>query len=1042
MNRYLFSFCFALFMASTLFAQSNDWENPMVFQHQRLKAHATFYPFPSEEMAMEGDREQSPYYQSLNGEWAFKLAPNPKDVEPEFIQPNFKDRRWDKITVPGNWETQGFGHPIYSNWEYPFEPVNPPYIPHDQSEDPHQSNPVGMYRTQFEMPASWSGKRIILHFGGVSSAFYVYVNGQKMGYNQGSRLPAEFDITNAVQAGENTLAVEVYRWSDGSYLEDQDHWRLSGIHREVYLLARAPQHLEDFFVKTGLDNQYKDAQLRIEPVFHYRDHEKIKDWQLEAQVYDPDGQAVWDEKATFALKQLRDFYQPVAYPGTNGVMPRMAITKEVENPLKWSAEKPHLYKIVLSLKDANGRVVEATSQYIGFRKVEWGEQGLLINGKSVILYGVNRHDHHPDMGKTVDRETMIQDILLMKRYNINAVRTSHYPNDPLFYDLCDQYGLYVMDETNIETHKVGGSISMNSAWATAMLDRSIGMVERDKNHASIISWSLGNESGSGPNHEAMAAWIKSYDPSRFLHNEGAFNYLLGQSVDPPYVDILSRMYFPIETMESILKRDPRPLLYCEYAHSMGNSTGHLYKFVDAFRKYPHFVGGFIWDWVDQGLRKTTEDGETYFAYGGDYGERIHDGNFCLNGLIFPDRTPHPALYECKKVFQPIEMSLKDGRLTITNHHNFTNLNELSISWELLKDGKPFQQGEVNKVNLAPGATTTIPQPAYAPGTDAEYILTMSVHLDAAQIWADAGHEVSWEQFILTSAPSNPLAAKGMAFEETETGWSFYSAGVDFEINKSSGLLSQIRKGRTNYLKSSLETDYWRATTDNDNASGITREQDDWKSVAEAMKVQESKVEAYQDGQRLIILRKHPQVDVMEQITYTPMENGQLSVQTKVMADADLPDLFRIGMQMAVSAEFDEIEYYGKGPHETYVDRQLGAKIAHYQSSVEDFGTPYIDPQENGNRMGVRWIQFTNAEGAGLHITGDRINASAWPYSQEDLDAAKHTYDLPRRDFNFIRLDYGQTGLGGDDTWTRNARPHEEHRLKSGDYSWQFTLKVN
>lgn len=1039
MRQYFFSFCFALFITGMLSAQPHDWENPMVFQYNRLKAHATFYPFPSEEMAMEGDREQSPYFRSLNGEWAFKLAPNPKDVEPAFVQPTFKDRRWDKITVPGNWETQGYGHAIYTNWEYPFEPFNPPYIPHDQSEDMHQSNPVGMYRTSFNMPAEWSGKRIILHFGGVSSAFYAYVNGKKIGYNQGSRLPAEFDIADMVQAGENTLAVEVYRWSDGSYLEDQDHWRLSGIHREVYLLARNPAHLEDVFVKTELDQRYEDATLRIEPSIHFPKRDMIEGWQLEAQLYDPQEERVWDEAAIFPIKNITDVMDRYNQP--NGVMLRPAITKAVDNPLKWSAEKPHLYKLVLSLKDENGKLVEATSQRIGFRKVEWGERGLLINGKSVILYGVNRHDHHPDMGKTVDRETMVKDILLMKRYNINAVRTSHYPNDPIFYDLCDEYGLYVMDETNIETHKYGSHLSMNSAWAGAMLDRSIGMVERDKNHPSIISWSLGNESGSGPNHEAMAAWIKSYDPSRFIHNEGAFNYIMGQSVDAPYADILSRMYFPIETMESILKRDPRPLLYCEYAHSMGNSTGHLYKFVDAFRKHPRFVGGFIWDWVDQGLRKTTEDGEEYFAYGGDYGERIHDGNFCLNGLIFPDRTPHPALYECKKVFQPIEMSLQNGRLTITNHHNFTNLNELSIQWELLKDGKPFQKGQVEKVDLAPGATTTIPQPVYAPGTDAEYILTMSVHLEDAQIWADANHEIAWEQFILTGTPGTSLPAKAMDFEETETGWSFSSAGVDFEISKSSGLLSQISKGRTDYLRSPLETNYWRATTNNDDASGITREQGDWQSVAPAMKVQESEIEAFQDGQRLRILRKHPQMDIMEQITYTPLEDGQLSVHTKLMADSDLPDLFRIGMQMAIPAEFEGIEYYGKGPHESYVDRQLGAKIAHYQSKVENFGTPYIDPQENGNRMGVRWIQFTNEKGIGLHITGDRINASAWPYSQEDLDAAKHTYDLPRRDFNFIRLDYGQTGLGGDDTWTRNARPHEEHRLKAGNYSWSFVIKA-
>jgi len=1022
-----------------LYAQPHDWENPMVFQHNRLKAHATFYPFPSEEMAMEGDREQSPYFHSLDGEWNFKLAPNPKDVEPNFIQPSFKDRKWDKIKVPGNWETQGHGHPIYSNWNYPFEPLHPPYIPHDQSEDMHKSNPVGMYRTQFDMPAGWNGKRIILHFGGVSSAFYVYLNGKKMGYNQGSRLPAEFDITDAVQEGSNTLAVEVYRWSDGSYLEDQDHWRLSGIHREVYLLARNPAHLEDIFVKTELDNRYEDATLRIEPSMHFPELDMVAGWQIEAQLYDPEKERVWEEAAIFPIKNITDIM--ARYNQPNGVMMRPAITKAVDNPLKWSAEQPHLYQLVLSLKDEDGQLIEATSQRIGFRELEWGERGFLVNGEPIILFGVNRHDHHPDMGKTVDRETMIKDILLMKRYNINAVRTSHYPNDPLFYDLCDEYGLYVMDETNIETHKYGSHLSMNSAWAAAMLDRSIGMVERDKNHPSIISWSLGNESGSGPNHEAMAAWIKAYDPSRFIHNEGAFNYVLGLSVDAPYADILSRMYFPIERMEAILKRDPRPLMYCEYAHSMGNSTGHLYKFADAFRKYPRFVGGFIWDWVDQGLRKTTEDGETYFAYGGDYGERIHDGNFCLNGLISPDREPHPALYECKKVFQPISMELNDGRLTFTNYHNFTDLKELSISWELLKDGKLFQHGKLTEIALAPNESITVPQPVYAPDNDGEYILTMSVNLKEEEIWADAGHEIAWEQFHLTSKLMGSPAAEVLDFRETQSSWAVNSNGTEFLIDKETGLLEQVTKSRTNYLKMPLHTNYWRATTDNDDASGITREYGAWKEVGQEMKVQEIKVEAFQDGQRMTVLRKHPEMDIVEQITYTPYAGGQLAVNTQLMADPSLPDLFRVGMQMAIAEDFNTIQYYGKGPHENYVDRQRGAKIAQYETKVEAFGFPYIYPQENGNRMDVRWIQFTDQDGTGLHISGDRISASAWPYTQEDLEAARHTIDLPRRDFNFIRLDYGQTGLGGDDTWTPNARPHEEHLLKSGDYAWQFVLKI-
>jgi beta-galactosidase len=1034
-----------LLYATAAMAQTPAWENPTNISWNKLKTHATFYPFPTAELARTGDRAQSPWFQSLDGEWDFFFVHNPQDLpEDHAAKAAAGDLDWQPITVPGNWELQGFGSPIYINWDYPFEPVNPPFVPANGTQDPHRSNPVGIYRRAFSVPADWGDKRVVLHFGGVSSAFYVYVNGERVGYSQDSRLPAEFDISAYLREGENTVVAEVYRWSDGSYLEDQDHWRLSGLHREVYLVAHPEVHLEDFFVRTELDDSYRNATLHIEPKMYTRDLAALEGLQLRAQLFDPSGNPVWKAPADLELKSHADFFTRRRNIGANGERTLPGISAEVENPLKWTAETPHRYTLLLSVHDADGTVREATSRPIGFRSVEWGPDGLQINGQDVLLLGVNRHDHDPVTGKTVSEERMIEDIVLMKQANLNAVRTSHYPNDPRFYELCDEYGLYVMDEANHETHKVGGLLSGYSNYGSALLERGMRMVERDKNHPSIISWSLGNESGSGPAHAAMAAWIRTYDPSRFVHSESAAVWYQGASADLDYVDVRSRMYSPLPQMEQILANpnDTRPLLYCEYAHSMGNSTGHLYKFMDAFRANPRFIGGFIWDWVDQGLLKKTESGEPYFAYGGDYGEEFTDGAFCLNGLVFPDRSLQPAYWEAKKVFQPIRAELDGRQLTVHNDMDFTDLSTLELRWELLREGATVETGTLDLPATAPGNSATITLPDLPVNATDEEHLTVSFHLKTTTLWAPAGHELAWEQFTRNDGARALATGGGRAPEASQNRNYIIVSGDNFSvrINRRTGLLESYQAGGAELLEQPLRPNFWRAPTDNDLASGITREMAAWKDAPGSAIATQVKQRA--DGGVRVVEATLSLLggQATQQLQYRIDEVGTVTVNARIEIGDAAGKLPKLGLTMAIPAAYDQVRFYGKGPHETYQDRELGAKVGIYDLPLADFGTPYVRPQEHGNHMGVRWIEFSNDSGQGLRIAGQDLNVSAWPYSLNDLIEAQHTVALPQRDYITVNVDRTQMGVGGDNTWTPRARPHEEHLVQPGNYRWSMTLE--
>ncbi|MDH3245225.1 MAG: DUF4981 domain-containing protein [Saprospiraceae bacterium] len=1016
-------------------AQVEHWQNPQSFAINKLPASATFYPFPDEASALTGDRERSPWYQSLNGTWKLHYVHNPSERLQDFQQSDFDDTSWSDIQVPGNWELQGFGSAIYTNIYVGFEPPNPPHI-RGEGEDMHRSNPVGHYRRAFEIPANWNDKRIIIHFGGVSSAFELFVNGQSVGFSQDSRLPAEFDITDFVQEGTNTLAAQVYRWCAGSYIENQDHWRLSGIHREVYLTARPKAQLQDVFVKTDLDENYQDAILSVQPLMYYKEADAVRDLQIKATLYDGEKILTF---AQLSMEEVVRFYSRGTSNPTNAEIQRHAIEMEVTNPRKWSAEKPHLYRLLVSVQDDQGNVMESTSMAIGFREVEWGRDGLKINGQTVILYGVNRHDHDPETGKTVSRERMLEDILLMKRHNINAVRTSHYPNDPYLYDLCDQYGLYVMDEANLETHSIGGSISMRSDYAAAMLDRIVRMVERDKNHPSIISWSLGNEAGTGPNHEAMAAWTRSYDPSRFIHNEGAWWQDGEITRDYDYVDVRSRMYFVLPRMEALLElEDERPLLYCEYAHSMGNSTGNLDKFAKAFREHPRFIGGFIWDWVNQGLYQTI-DGEKVITYGGDFGEEFTDGNFCLNGLIFADRTPKPALFECKHAFQPVEIRREGNGYELINYHHFTSLKEYELHWQLLADGKPSDEGKFQMADVAPGKSWITSIPVSISGDAKDYILDISIRNPKTTLWSDAGFEIAHQQFILSSsdwAHLEPLA--GASVEEDASAITVAFSGGEVKFSKETGELTSYRKGSAELLAGSLQPNFWRAPNDNDRAWGISNHEI-WKTAGQQLQLESIKSE---EGEGIAqVFTSHQITDVGKMhMSYLIGEDGKVKVEVTFNLVEGLPEVPKVGMQLRIPAEYSTVSFYGKGPHESYIDRDGSARFGIYNMSLEELSTAYVRPQENGNRSGVRWFELKNDAAKGLRIQGNDLNISARTSTTEDLENTTHRHLLPKRDFIELNLDHKLMGVGGDDTWSIRSKPHPEDRIPSGKYQYAFIIQ--
>lgn len=1048
----------------------NDWENPDVIHINKLPARATSYSYDTTQQALKNNREQASI-KFLNGDWLFHFVERSEDRPMDFFKRDFKSTNWKKIPVPSNWELEGYGTPIYTNTQYPMfkngatdeNSIVPPLITRD--------NPVGSYLTSFTVPDAWQGQQIILHFGGVSSAFYIWVNGEKVGYSQGSRLPSEFDITQYIQSGENQLAVQVFRWSDGSYLEDQDHWRLSGIHREVMLMAQPNVAINDFHIKTRLDNNYTTATLEVKPELSFNLHErkKLKGWQISGQLYDAYNEPVLTKPMMVSAETVTRRVFPQR---DNFKFALMEAT--IEQPNLWSSESPYLYTLVLSLTDAQNNLIETRSNKVGFREVTITPEGqLLINGQSIKLIGVNRHDHDAKKGKALSREDILEDVKLLKQFNFNAVRTSHYPNDAYFYQLCDEYGLYVMDEANIESHGVGGMLANLPEWNNAMLQRVIRMVERDKNHPSIISWSFGNESGTGPNFAAMSGWVKDLDDTRFIHYEGAQgnpqhpNYIglsqpyptkaekaqyftpLANPTDPAFVDVISRMYPSLEELEGLADSPfiNRPILMCEYAHAMGNSLGNLAEYWDMVWERDNLIGGYIWDWIDQGIETKNEQGETFLAYGGDFGDIPNSSNFCLNGIVDSYRQATPKLWEAKYIFQPVKFTAEDieaGKIRIKNRFFFSNLNDYMITWALSENGRVIQKGSLHDINIKAGEenTITIPYSTVNVKANSRYFLRLSLRSIKEEKWAKSGFELAKQQFELPFeqkiAPlSKPLGQVTLNENNRQLKITTETGVVTF--NKNSGFLTSLVIEQQPMIVGALKPNFWRAATDNDKGGWhIEKNLGIWKQASQNLTL--VTFDTQQTPNDVRISTKHRFTDdIIINTTYQVLADSNVKVSMSLNANETLPSMPRLGMTTSANVSLQTMSYFGKGPFENYVDRNQGAEIGLYEGKVEDFIYHYVRPQENGNRTAVDWLRLSNQD-YGLHIDGDEdLSMSVWPWNHENLAASKHVFDLVNDDKLTLNIDMKQAGVGGNDSWSWKAAPLKKYQIPAGEYQYSFTI---
>ena len=922
----------------------------------------------------------------LDGAWQFRLASRPDEVVDGFERPEFDDAGWDALRVPSHWQLHGYGLPAYTNVVYPF-PIDPPYPPDE--------NPTGEYRRAFDLPPDWPEGATVLRFEGVDSCFKVWLNGHELGDAKGSRLPAEFDARGALRPGRNVLAVRVHQWSSGSYLEDQDMWWLSGIFRSVSLLARPDGGLADYFVHAGYDHRTGAGTLSIDT--------------------NPGA------RITFPELGLAD--APAAGPHhVAGVEP-------------WSAESPRLYDGVLSTGS------ERIPVRVGFRTVSIEDGLLLVNGRAIRFRGVNRHEWHPEHGRAVPLETMREDVLLMKRHNINAVRTSHYPPDPAFLDLCDEYGLWVIDECDLETHGFGemdwrGNPSDDAQWRGAFLDRIRRTVERDKNHPSIVMWSLGNESGTGANLAAMAEWAHARDPERPVHYEGDWQ-------DNRYADVFSRMYASPADVDAIGRRaepgtedpaaDPHrrslPFILCEYAHAMGNGPGGLSEYEALFDKYDRCQGGFVWEWIDHGIRREEPDGTVWYAYGGEFGEPLHDGRFVIDGLVFPDRTPSPGLLEYRKVIEPVRVTIA-AAVTVANRRDHTDTSDLRFVWALEDEGVAVAEGELDVPAIPAGGTATVPLPAPSglPAVTGERWLTVRAVLAADAPWAGAGHEVGWGQALVGAAPRTiPRRTPGRA------------EPAEFDVR--TGALLRL----AGFPVETPRLDLWRAPTENDLPENDFAFDGDWSRWswrrAGLHRLRHRLVDSdFADGVLTVRTRVGPAAtDFAFAVIYRWTVDGE-SVRLAVEAEprGEWPVVLpRVGLRMAVPAALGTVEWFGGGPGEAYPDSRAAARVGRFVRTVEQLQTPYVHPQENGARVDVRWATLTGADGRGLRIAGDPafiLTARRW--TSEDLDAAQHDHHLRPRDRVYVNLDAAQHGIGSASCGPGVLPPHQ---LRPGRFTFGLTL---
>jgi beta-galactosidase len=1021
---------------------ARDWENQSITQRNAINAHSPYQAYQNIEQALSG--VQSPNQLSLDGEWQFALFDAPEQVQAQHVAPDFDDSGWAAITVPSNWQQQGFDRPIYTNIKYPFAD-NPPYVP--------EQNPTGVYRTKFDYHPK-SGRDIVT-FSGVNSAFHLWCNGNWVGYGQDSRLPSEFDLNPYLVAGENQLTVMVLRWSDGSYLEDQDMWWLSGIFRSVSLTHKATTHMVDVDIRTELDALYCNATLKVTTHLTKASNQHqvvVGLYELDSHIalfepvsLNPDTRYV-DEKGKWADKTFHEI--------------------EVNNPKKWSAETPNLYRVVVELRDPSGTLIDCEAYNIGFRTINIVNGLLRLNGKPLLIRGVNRHEHHPELGHAVDRESMIADIKLMKQFNFNAVRTAHYPNQTLWYQLCDEYGLYVVDEANIETHGQFpmSRLSNDTSWLHAYSERITRMVERDKNHPSIIIWSLGNESGIGPNQHAMYQWIKHRDPSRPIQYEGG-------GADTSATDIIAPMYARVECDQRMsaapdvvpklaikkwisMPDETRPLILCEYAHAMGNSLGSFNDYWDAFREYPRLQGGFIWDWVDQGLSKHSENGESYWAYGGDFGDTINDRQFCINGLVFPDRTPHPALYEAKQCQQYHQFSLLSSspfKVAITSEYLFRNSEDEQLRWGLIENGVEIASYTEN-LNLAPQQTQSFSMPDFACALAAtkEYFVEVCIEKRDATTWCSAGHVVSKQQFALPNpnpwtSPEMVKTSSPLQLSESSGLLTITNGEQSVQFSTDTGHLVQWTSHGKPQLGAPLCDNFYRAPLDNDIGTSEANHLDpnSWVAVWGKAGIgkwehQCEQFDHYETpyGIKVIALhhyRYQNQLMMATQWEVTLNDQGEVILDIRALPSPALPSLPRVGVELGLAVRPESVEWYGRGPHENYPDRLQSAHLGQYSLPLAQMHTPYIFPTDCGLRCDVRWSQIGAMHVEGLH------HLQVSQYSLDNLTQAKHSNELTRSDICWVRIDHQHMGVGGDDSWTPSV--HQEFKLLAQSYRYSITLRM-
>ncbi|MDQ6646188.1 MAG: DUF4981 domain-containing protein, partial [Pseudomonadota bacterium] len=1008
--------------ANTPHSSTPDWENLQEQGRGRQLGHAQLVPYATSEQALAADPIDpfpgSPWYQSLDGSWIFQWSPQPSVVPAGFQSVDFDDTGWTSISVPGNWQTQGFGTPVYTNYTFPFK-VDPPRVmgtPPATFTNHDARNPTGAYRRWFALPAGWHGRHVLLNFDGVDSAFHLWINGHAAGYAQGSRTPAEFDVTRFLHSGRNLIAMEVYRYSDGSYLEDQDMWRLSGIFRHVYLWSRADLHVQDLRVRTPLDSQFVNARLQLALTVDNAGAVP-QGGTVQSQLIAPDQHIVgsWTKPV------------PKLAGGQSATVP---VDEAIDHPALWTAETPSLYTLLLTTRDQQGRTIEVERTRVGFRDVRIAGGQLRVNGRPILIKGVNRHEHDPSTGHFVSRARMLQDVLLMKRNNINAVRTSHYPNDPMWYRLADQYGLYVFDEANVESHGLydtwGGNSTPTASdptWLPTLMDRERRMVARDRNHPSVIVWSMGNESQNGPNFHAVYHWLHQVDPTRPVHWNPA-----GTDSD---TDILAPMYPTLEAMKTLVAGDKtRPLILCEYAHSMGNISGDLIDYWELIRANPTMQGGFIWDFVDQGLWKQGPDGKRFFAYGGDFGDQPNDGNFNINGIVGPDRQPHPVLTQVRKTYQSIHVQPVDavaGKFRISNEYAFTSLERYQLHWQLDRDGINVASGDQAMPAVAPGRSDVITLPALArqhrDGTH-EYTVMLSSRLRAATSWAKAGYVVAWDQFVLPTiaAPWHTASVAGKP-TVTRKGSGYRISGKDFtlDIDGATAAISHYVSHGHALLTGPIRPNFWRVPNDNQYRNHFEQRLGAWKDASANARVLSITSSRAVDGRAQVdATLALPVGESRYRVRYLVDAAGAVTMQVHFVPGGEhLPDLPRLGVMMELPGAMQAVAWYGRGPGENYIDRASGSPIGIYRRTVDDLGVDYIRPQQNGNRTDVRWFTITDASGLGLRFeseAGAPLQFTARNYTMEDLAKAHHPYDLPHRDAVQLLVDNRQMGLGARDTW--------------------------